>query len=370
MSKNKIFHGSDIEIIASQFNIDQDRISNFASNVNPLGISNLLKETLIQNIDVITEYPDKNYKFLKSSLAGYCNVDEDYIIVGNGTSELISLLISTRKAKKALLLGPTYSEYKREFMLTNGAIDEYNLEASNTFKLELSELFSTLSDGYDFFILCNPNNPTGSSIHLEDMKEILDFCKKHQIFVMIDETYVEFSSDIKTITATSLIPHYDNFIVLRGSSKFFAAPGLRLGYGLTSNQEFLQVLITHQTPWSLNSVAELAGSVMFRDYDYIESTNQLINDEKKKFYSAFLASKAFKLYPSDANFILVKILAPNLTASNVFTHCIKEHLMIRDCTSFFGNSGEFIRFCILTPEENKKLTQCLLDIASREMIPN
>ncbi len=362
MSTNKVFHGSDIEIIASQFNIEQSQISNFASNVNPLGISDYLRQILLKNIDVISEYPDKNYKSLKTALSTYCGVMEDYIIVGNGTSELISLLISTRGAKKALLLGPTYSEYEREFSLTGGSITEYRLQASNDFAIDYQDLYKTLAQGYDFFMLCNPNNPTGSSIPLNELEPLLRFCRKHQIFVMIDETYVEFTSDIEFVSASSLISSYDNFILLRGTSKFFASPGLRLGYGLTSNRQFLHDLVTHQTPWSLNSIAELAGKIMFQDKEYIRQTHTLIQEEKQRFYQELKASNNFKLYPSDANFILAKIESPHLTASAVFDACIENHLMIRDCTSFFGNSGEFIRFCILTPKENSKLIQCLLSL--------
>ncbi len=95
-----------------------------------------------------------------------------------------------------------------------------------------------MAEDVDLLILCNPNNPTSSAIKNRDMKHILTFCNKRNIFVMIDETYVEFAPDIAEITAISLTDEFDNVMVIRGVSKFYAAPGLRFGYGITSNHEF------------------------------------------------------------------------------------------------------------------------------------
>ena len=87
-------------------------------------------------------------------------------------------------------------------------------------------------------------------------------CKEHDIFVMVDETYVEFAPDIQAISSMPLVANFDNLRIIRGVSKFFAAPGLRLGYGVTSNEAFMNVLHTHQNPWTLNSIGAFAGELM------------------------------------------------------------------------------------------------------------
>mgnify|MGYP003038939590 FL=1 len=99
---------------------------------------------------------------------------------------------------------------------------------------------------------------------------------------MIDETYIEFAPESTSLSAVSLVPEFDNFMVIRGVSKFFAAPGLRFGYGLTSNQAFLQTLLTHQNPWSLNSIGAYAGERMLKDTDYIKKTWTLIDSERTR----------------------------------------------------------------------------------------
>ena len=263
-----VFHGSDIEKISEYYHIDQNSITNFAGNVNPLGLSPSVKEAVAAHVDLFSSYPDRDYKSLRNTIAEYCDVPADFILPGNGSSELISLLIETRAPKRTLILGPTYSEYSRELSFSGSTQDYYHLQEAEDFELDVEDLCRTLLNGYDFLILCNPNNPTSSAILKDEMRALLSFCANRDIFVMIDETYVEFAPDIEAVSAVSLIPKYDNFMIIRGVSKFYAAPGLRFGYGMTSNEAFLKDLLLYQNPWSLNSIAAYAGERMFSDTDY------------------------------------------------------------------------------------------------------
>ena len=176
---------------------------------------------------------------------------------------------------------------------------------------------------------------------------------------MIDETYVEFAPDINEITAVPLTQEFTNLMVLRGVSKFYAAPGMRLGYGVTGNMDFLAKMREKQTPWSLNSLGAYAGELMFKDQEYIQKTRNLILSERDKLYKELKEIPTYKVYPAYANFILLKIQKPGLTSSDAFEACIKEGLMIRDCASFQCLDGEFIRFCIMMPEDNARLLNVL-----------
>lgn len=107
------FHGSDLEKIEQIYGIKKEEITSFSANVNPLGISPLLRKTLADHIDAISTYPDREYTSLRRCLSAYTGASPDHIIVGNGSTELISLFIQITHPKKALILGPTYSEYER-----------------------------------------------------------------------------------------------------------------------------------------------------------------------------------------------------------------------------------------------------------------
>lgn len=357
--KKQEFHGSDLEKVEAYYGIKKEDIIPFAGNVNPLGISPLLKKSMASHIESISEYPDRDYKELRSTLALYCNVPMEHIIVGNGATEMISLTMQLLRPKHALLLSPTYSEYTREIDLVGGHVEEYFLREDLDFKLDLNNLISKLTDDIDLLAICNPNNPTSSALNTEEITKILTHCKLHDIFVMIDETYVEFAPDINEITAVPLTQEFTNLMVLRGVSKFYAAPGMRLGYGVTGNMDFLAKMREKQTPWSLNSLGAYAGELMFKNQEYIQKTRNLILSERDKLYKELKEIPTYKVYPAYANFILLKIQKTGLTSSDAFEACIKEGLMIRDCASFQCLDGEFIRFCIMMPEDNARLLNVL-----------
>lgn len=359
MSAKPVFHGSDIEKICEYYHLKKENIVNFGANVNPLGLSEKVKAQIASHLDLLSSYPDREYTSLRKALGKYCSVPYEYIIPGNGSSELIALLIETRVPRHTLILGPTYSEYSRELSFSGSTQNYFHLQEKDEFRLNISSLCSELEHGYDFLILCNPNNPTSSAVTTDELRTLLTYCRKKDIFVMIDETYVEFAPDINAITAVSLTAEFKNLMILRGVSKFYAAPGLRLGYGITGNTEFLKKMKEKQIPWSLNSIGAYAGELLVQDKEYIEKTRKLICSEREKIYKILSETPGYKTYPPYANFLLLKITREGIHSSDIFERCIQQELMIRDCSSFQCLEGEFIRFCIMMPDENQKLASVL-----------
>lgn len=354
------FHGSDLEKIESIYGIKKENITSFSANVNPLGISQKLKEELSTHIDCITTYPDREYCNLRKCMANYVGTEPENIIVGNGSTELISLFIQIEHPRKALILGPTYSEYEREVALGGGTTLYYPLKEENSFRLDTDHFTSKLDDSLDLLILCNPNNPTSSCISIDDMRKILDVCKEHDIYVMVDETYIEFVDDVAHTSAVPLTAYYNNIIILRGTSKFFAAPGLRLGYAITGNEDLLRNMNQRKNPWTINSLAVIAGELMFQDKDYIAATRDLVLSERQRMYELFQESERFRPYKPTANFMLLRIMDDDLTSQDLFDWAIREGMMIRDCSTFPFLNDKFIRFCFMKPEDNDRLAECLL----------
>ena len=354
-----VFHGSDTEKICEVYHLDPKNIIKFGANVNPLGLSENVKQQLASRLDILSSYPDRDYTTLRNTISEYCNVPAEFILPGNGSSELIALLIQERNPKHTLILGPTYSEYSRELSFSGSTQEYYHLREEDNFVLNVDDLCQTLEGNYDFLIICNPNNPTSSAITREDLQKLLTFCAEKNIFVMIDETYVEFAPDISEITAVTLTKEFTNLMVLRGVSKFYAAPGMRLGYGITGNLDFLKKMKEKQVPWSLNSLGALAGELMLQDKDYIHRTRELILSERTRLLQALVEIPTYKTYPAYANFILLKIQKPVLTSYDIFDACIRQGLMIRDCSSFECLDGEYIRFCIMNLEDNTRLLNIL-----------
>ena len=356
------FHGSDLEKIEEIYHIKKEDITSFSANVNPLGISPLLRDTLAKHVDAITSYPDREYTQLRKSICAYTGANFENIIVGNGSTELISLFIQTTHPKKALILGSTYSEYEGEISLEGGHTLYYPLKEENNFQMDVEDFCSQLNDSLDLLVLCNPNNPTSTAVARKDMRKILDCALQYGISVMVDETYEEFTPEGSKISSIPLTNNYNNLIVLRGISKFFAAPGLRLGYAVTGNPDLLKYINTKKNPWTINSLAEIAGCIMFSDKDYINKTKALITGERQRMYDTLSSWKTVKVYPSCTNFLLVRILREDVTSDMVFDHCIRKGLMIRDCSTFPFLDSSYIRFCVMSPEKNDELLEAFREV--------
>jgi len=192
------------------------------------------------------------------------------------------------------------------------------------------------------------------------MREILDYCKRRSITVLVDETYVEFTENPEEVTAIPLTEYYNNIIILRGISKFFAAPGLRLGYAVCGNHDLLKEINQKKNPWTINSLAAIAGEIMFTDENYIAKTRQLIRTERTRVCRALDASPDYKTFQAHANFVLVKILNKDFTSEDVFDAAIRQNLMIRDCSTFPFLGNKYFRLCFMLPEQNDALLNVLL----------
>lgn len=356
------FHGSDLEKIEKVYGIRKEDITSFSSNVNPLGISPLLRACLIDHIDAITSYPDREYTALRRQIGSYAGASMEKILVGNGSTELISLFIQIKHPRNALILGPTYSEYEREITLGGGSCAYFPLQEEQDFLLDTEALLTRLTDGADLLVICNPNNPTSTAVGREDMRRILSVCREHGIFVIVDETYVEFAPDMDAIDSVPLTDEFENLVVLRGVSKFFAAPGLRLGYAITGNTDLLEEISRFKNPWTINSLAAAAGELMFSDSAYIQQTRSLISGERDRIVRELSSWDSVKIYPSQANFLLVRIKKEGVTADDLFEHAIRKGLMIRNCSTFPFLDNSYFRFCFMLPEKNTELLNCLREL--------
>ena len=176
MDTKPVFHGSDIEKICEYYHLNKDEIVRFGANVNPLGLSENVKADIAAHVDLLSSYPDREYTSLRETISEYCSIPAEFILPGNGSSELIALLIDARAPKRTLILGPTYSEYSRELALSGSTQEYYHLKEAQDFRLDVDDLCRTLETGFDFLIICNPNNPTSSAILHDDMEQLLTFC--------------------------------------------------------------------------------------------------------------------------------------------------------------------------------------------------
>ena len=363
MAANTPFHGSDLEKIEQLYGIPKEKIIGFGSNVNPLGLSPRLKEYLAPRLDVLSSYPDREYTGLRKAIAAYTKADAAHVLCGNGSTELISACIRALSPERALLVSPSYSEYERELRLVGCVPDYFALSEERDFQPDTTELIRRLEEtpSVRMLILCNPNNPTSGAFNVSGLRELLSFCQDAGIHVMVDETYAEFAPDVDSISAIPLAKEFSCLVVLRGISKFWAAPGLRLGYAVTSDAALRETVLSRKDPWTVSSLADLAGQFLFSDTTYIEETRSLISSERRRIQQA-LSGLAVKTYPCYANFILCRSLKKGVNAHVLFEAAIRQGMMIRDCSDFPGLNRDFFRFCFLLPKQNDRLLSCLSEL--------
>lgn len=348
-------HGANIFEIAKNEGIEIKDIRDFSSNINPLGPSKKALDELKNNLNLLSSYPDVDYVDLKKSISTYADCKSENIILGLGSTEILKDAINFFAPKISMILSPCYSEYERELKKISSKIIEYDLEEKNNFKINLDEIIKIINEKkVEFLIFANPNNPTGTILKSQEIEKILN---ETDTKILVDETYIEFTNR-DVYSSTSLTKFYKNLIVVRGTSKFFALPGIRLGYALSSNEELLKYFKEKEILWQINSVAEICGKVMFSDEKYIDEVYEFIKSRRDYFYKEISKIKNLKIFESYGNFILVKILK-GIDAGKLRQKLMEKGLVIRNCENFKNLDNSYFRFCILDDDANEKLLKNL-----------
>lgn len=352
-------HGANLYDLSNKYGFSKDEFMDFSSNINPFGTSNKAKEYVINNINMVSMYPDPEYTALKASISKYCSCLSENIVLGSGATELISSFIKTVLPKKAILLSPAYSEYESELNKITCEIKKYFSKEEFNFIVDEKELVDSINEGnYDLAIICNPNNPTGFAFSRKQIEYIL---KNTNCYIMIDETYVEFT-DTNTYSSSKLVDYYDKLFVIRGTSKFFSTPGIRLGYGLIGNSTIKKEINKNLDLWNINIIASSMGEIMFLDEMFISNTIDAMLKERNYLNNSLSSIENLTVYPSKGNFILCKISSKIFTAKELREKLLPRKIIIRDCDSFDGLDEYYFRVCILKPEENRLLIRNLKTI--------
>ena len=350
MKKDK--HGVNLFELQRKYNFDVDEVMDFSSNVNPIGPSKKALNYVKENIEQASVYPDPEYVDLLKEIAKYSHADPEHILLGSGTTNLIKDYIHYIHPQRALLNSPCYSEYENELNLIDAEILHYNLDYKRHFTIDVTEIIDLIKENdIQLYVLTNPNNPTGTILNRVAVEKIVEATG---VNILVDETYIEFT-DKSVYSSAPLAATNDKIFVVRSTSKFFACPGIRLGYGITSNQEVYQAMGKNFSLWGINIFAEMMGKIMFSDETYKAVTYNHIQREKEKMISALESIDQLKVFPSYGNFVLVKIKDQNVTAADLREFLLPKKIVIRDCSSFKNLDERFFRFCILSTEANDLL---------------
>jgi len=330
-------------------------IIDFSTNVNPLGASKKAVDTIKQNINLISAYPDPDSKRFKKAVSDYLHIDEECVVAGNGANELIHLFADAfvKKDDKVVIPIPTFFEY--EFACDKNSANISYVDLDNLV-LNPDPILAAMDKETKVVFICNPNNPTGLLVVRDHIEKILDKAYNNNTLVMLDECFIEFVEEPERNSFVNAVNEYDNLVVLRTLTKAFGLAGLRAGYCL-ANQKVSQLLNKVKVPWSVNALAQKAAVAALQDKEHLQKTMRLVKREKEYLQSNIAKIKKFTPCRSDTNFFLIKL--DGIDSLSLKERLLKRKILIRDCSTFTGMGTDYVRISTQKRRENTLLINAL-----------
>jgi histidinol-phosphate aminotransferase len=307
------------------------------ANENPLGSGTIANWN---------RYPDPMQSTIKTQLAKIKQCDTNQLFLGNGSDEAIDLLIrmTCDPSKDHLIIcPPTYGMYEVSAAINN--IDIVRINLTSDFQLNVNEIEAKANANTKLIFICSPNNPTGNKINRKDILKILTNFQTG--FIVVDEAYIDFSDEPSFITE---LRNYPNLIVLQTLSKAYGLASLRLGMAF-ANERIIQLLNKIKPPYNIGGATQALVEKALKDTNFVNTSVETLNNAKKALISKLENSKGIlKIYPSDANFILVRCER----AQELFDFLIENKIITRN-RSNVTLCEDSIRITIGLKDENDQL---------------
>jgi len=317
----------------------------------PMSVRKKLAD-IIMNGPGLNLYPDTESIELRKTLSQYWGVDMEGIVVGTGSDQLIQVLVNTFVGKddKVIFPTPSFGMYKIDTIIGGGSFIEVELKEENKFEYNIDEFIKKAkSESAKMIILCNPNNPTGNLLSLKDIEKICSMCQN--TVIVLDEAYAEFAKE----SSASLLPKFENLIVLRTLSKAYGLAGIRCGYSLSGNK-MAEEINKVKPPYNISSLSQLVAKLVFEAREEIDSQIKYLIGQRAYLEEELEKIDSVNVYPSGANYILVKL--PN--AKSVAKELEKRGILIRSYND--PVLSRYIRITVGNKEQNDILLKELKDI--------
>jgi threonine-phosphate decarboxylase len=356
-----VSHGGDVWGFIRKYNIPLEEALDFSGPINHLGPSPKALASVQENTKLIKFYPDPNPVELHRSIANYVNqpgVNSGNIILGNGSIELIYLIteIFSKTSFKAVVPVPSFTEYEKAALRLGGQTIYVPLLPD--FSMENEKIKKVITSDTKIVSICNPHSPSGRLYLKDEVLDLVEYCQKKDVIFSIDENYIEFTNKEQTETMASYVNKYENLFVIRSVTKFYGMPGIRFGYGVAAKSLISQLLDVRQ-PWSINSLAGFATIAAFSDKEFIEKTKHVITQERINFTKLLNEVPGLQVFPSDANFLLIKITNGKNTSTQLKEELAKMGMLIRDCCTFIGLDNTYFRVTVRSDKDNQKLVDAV-----------
>jgi threonine-phosphate decarboxylase len=349
-------HGGDVYTWAQKARIDPAEIIDFSASINPLGPPASARKAFQESYNEVSRYPDPYGEELKKALAKRHGMKPTEILVGNGSTQLVYLLCFALRPRKALVVGPAFSEHANALTLAGAKVRFLSLTPNDDFRFSTEDFMSAWGKADDMAFLTTPNSVTGRLIPRAEIEKIARIALLKKRFLVIDEAFIDF---VEEESVKQLIWDNPYVIILRSLTKYYALPGLRLGYLLAHSRRVAQ-FAAYLEPWSVNGPAQKVALACLADARFRLNTERWLHRERSYLAQALIALKRFQPYPSNANFLLVRI-ANNASAVGLHSFLLHKKILIRACNSFAGLGSDHFRVAVKRRKDNRLLLEALTE---------
>lgn len=342
--------GKPIEEVKRELGIDD--VIKLASNENPLGPSPKALSRMQEAVGRVNLYPDGTCYYLKNAIAGKRGIQPSEVLVGNGSDEVIKLLAETfiNPGDNAVMADPSFSEYEFAVTLMAGSLRKIPLTAD--FRHDLDAMRDAVDEKTRMVFLCNPNNPTGTIVTRDAVDRFLAELPEH-VVVVFDEAYHEYADSPEYPRGIEYVKQgWKNIIVLHTFSKIYGLAGLRVGYGVAS-EEMLDWVTRTREPFNVNSIAQAGALGALADDEHVERSRR-VNREGADYLYGALEEMGLACTKTYANFLWVDA---KVDCVALFGRLLKQGVIVRTGDVFGYN--DYIRITIGTMEENRRLVETL-----------
>src|SRR5215470_3296798 len=327
-----------------------------ASNENPLSPSDRVQQAIIAALPYLNRYPDGSGYYLRQALAKKHDVNADQVILGNGSNELIELIVRSflKRGDEAVVPHPSFVVYP---MIVQAAGGIRVMVMLKDYRIDLEAMARAITPMTKIVFIANPNNPTASIVTADEVEAFMARMPERTI-VIFDEAYMEFAMGPDFPNTLEYVRQGRKVIVLRTFSKAASLAGLRVGYGM-ADADAIALMNRIRQPFNVNSLAQAAGLAALEDEAHVAECVRMIDTGRQFLYDEFTAL-GIRYVPSRANFILVDV---GRSASDIYQRLLKEGVIVRPMTPFGMESA--LRVTVGTPEENRRLVKALKTVLGR-----
>lgn len=398
VSAPTFMHGGDV--FGPEGGPDGNGLLDFSSNINPLGMPLAAQRALVASPADFARYPDPACRALCAALAEKWGVPAQWIVCTAGAGDLISRAVFARAAEctrgpesphaakstctsktsgrplKALVTAPCFSGYEKALYLAGADVRRYLLSADANFDVDAG--FAAWVSGRDIVIVCSPNNPTGRVVARTKLEALARAAQAAGALLMVDESFLAFTDEPSCV---SLCADFPNLLVVRAFTKFHALAGVRLGYGVCSDENLVDRLNLWGLDWAVSSPAQAAGLAVLSDPHagrYAQETRQLVGEERA-YLTLALEDLGFRVVPSAANYLLFQDCAYDTRQSceagpqsdaelsrgnadpsrDLFAKLKEEGVLVRSCADYHGLDASWYRIAVRAHADNVRLVGAL-----------